>query len=171
MFSHQSRVYCPDFYCKIRKFRIGDEAVVMKDGQMKLAQVIERPKVFYIKEDLLCLQFENTEKPIFCSTDTIFYYYDTNQAVAAEHLEISRLLKGLNFSPCRLIRKERIENQDVLDKLRMNDDQAPLYSLRFEDEVDYYFVNGLMTKPATKMKEDAMTFDSDQQYVNAMENR
>lgn len=171
MFSHQSRVYCPDFYCKIRKFRIGDEAVVMKDGQMKLAQVIERPKVFYIKEDLLCLQFENTEKPIYCSTDTIFYYYDTNQTVAAEHLEISRLLKGLNFSPCRLIRKERIENQDILDKLRMNDDQAPLYSLRFEEDVDHFFVNGLMTKPAPEMKQSATTFDSDQQYVNAMENR
>ena len=171
MFSHQTRVYCPDFYCKIRKFRIGDEAVVMKNGQMKIAQVIERPKAFYIKEDLLCLQFENTEKPIYCSSDTVFYYFDTNQAVAAEHLEVSRLIKGLNFSPCRLIRKERIENQDILDKLRMKDDQAPLYSLRFDDDVDYYFVNGLMVKSSERKANEEMTFDSDQQYVNAMENR
>ncbi len=171
MFSHQTRVYCPDFYCKIRKFRIGDEAVVMKDGQMKIAQVIERPKAFFNKEDLLCLQFENTEKPIYCSSSQNFYYFDTNQVVSAEHLEVSRLIKGLNFSPCRLIRKERIENQDMLDKLRLKDDQAPLYSLRFEDDVDYYFVNGLMVRPSEEKVIEAMTFDSDQQYVTAMENR
>ena len=81
------------------------------------------------------------------------------------------MIKGLNFSPCRLIRKERIENQEILDKLRLENDQAPLYSLRFEDDIDYYFVNGLMVKSSERKVIEKMTFDSDQQYVNAMENR
>jgi len=46
-----------------------------------------------------------------------------------------------------------------------------LYSLRFDDDVDYYFVNGLMVKSSERKANEEMTFDSDQQYVNAMENR
>ena len=172
MLSHQTRVYTPDGFAKIRNLKIGCEIISMNDsGKMITTQISEIQKVYVVKEGLLCLRFDHMQKPVYCSSDQEFFYGDGSK-VSAERLEVGDQLKGLHHQIFRLNTKERIENQETLDKFHREGDDYVLYNIRMSNDENTFFLNtGLMAKAVSYKPAEVYVDVPGNAYVNYMENR
>ena len=82
MFSHQTKIYTPDGFAKIRNLKIGHEIISMNDsGKMIASQISEIQKVYVAKEGLLCLRFDHMKKPVYCSVDQEFFYINGSESL------------------------------------------------------------------------------------------
>lgn len=172
MFSHQTKIYTPDGFAKIRNLKIGHEIISMTDsGKMISSQISEIQKVYVVKEGLLCLRFDHMKKPVYCSVDQEFFYIN-GSVVSAEKLEIGDELKGLHHQTLRLNTKERIENQETLNKFHQEGDDYVLYNIRIANDETIFFVNiGLMVKAVSYKPAEVYVDAPGNAYTSYMENR
>ena len=169
MLSHQTRIYAPDSYIKVRNLKIGTKVITMRDSKMKVAEVSEINKVYMTVDGLICLKFEGMDKPIYCSIEQNFFYEDMTK-VNAEKLEIGDALRGLPAERFRLISKERIENQETKDKFHKEGPDYLLYNIRMSNEEDVFFLNsGIMSQALSYSNQKKHHVDHN--YANYMENK